>query len=145
MSRAQDLGLQFWQTKSNAMIVYDPVPEDCIERVVCGEGDRILFERICTLRFVPKITLRSRRQAQQHHQQTTICWSSHASIWKHAPADEPDRSRGKGRKQWFPNLQALGNKCWSMMEPQIPQMETDLRTDGTISAKNDYRFDVVQI
>ena len=51
------------------MIVYDPVPEDCIERVVCGEGDRILFERICTLRFVPKITLRSRCQAQQHQQQ----------------------------------------------------------------------------
>ena len=31
LSRAQDHGLQFWQTKSNAIVVYDSVPEDCIE------------------------------------------------------------------------------------------------------------------
>ena len=29
-SRAQDQGLQFWQTKSHAIIVRSPVPANCI-------------------------------------------------------------------------------------------------------------------
>ena len=33
-SRAQDQGLQFWQTKSHAIIVHSPVPADCIHRVI---------------------------------------------------------------------------------------------------------------
>ena len=45
-SRAQDQGLQFWQMKSHAVIVNDPVPADCIYRVISQSGDRILFERL---------------------------------------------------------------------------------------------------
>ena len=68
LSRVHDVGLQFWQTKSNAMIVFDPVPEDCIERIIFEEGDRILFERIPAPRPVPKITLKSRWEASQQQQ-----------------------------------------------------------------------------
>ena len=45
LSRAQDQGLQFWQTKSHAIIVHSPVPADCIKRVISQNGDRIIFER----------------------------------------------------------------------------------------------------
>ena len=48
LSRAQDLGLQFWQTKSNAIIVHQSVPHQCIERVVGDDGGRIIFQRILT-------------------------------------------------------------------------------------------------
>ena len=33
LRRAQDKGLQFWQTRSRGKILYDPVPAECIERV----------------------------------------------------------------------------------------------------------------
>ena len=32
LSRAQDQGLRFWQTKSHAIIVHNPMPADCIYR-----------------------------------------------------------------------------------------------------------------
>ena len=39
LSRAQDQGLQFWQTKSFAIITHSPVPGDCIYKVVSEKGD----------------------------------------------------------------------------------------------------------
>ena len=39
LSRAQDQGLQFSQTKSLAIITHNPVPGDCIYRVVSKKGD----------------------------------------------------------------------------------------------------------
>ena len=48
LSPAQDQGLQFWQTKSNAIFIHDPVPADCIYRLISQIGDRILFERLHT-------------------------------------------------------------------------------------------------
>ena len=48
LSRAQDHGLQFWQTKSNAIIVSQSAPNHCIERVVSDNGGRILFQRVLT-------------------------------------------------------------------------------------------------
>ena len=54
-----DQGLQFWQTKSHAIIVHSPVSADGIYRVISQNGDRILFERLSTPRRAPKVTLRS--------------------------------------------------------------------------------------
>ena len=59
LSRAQDQGLQFWQTKSFAIITYATVPGDCIDRVISQNGDRIIFERLATPRQAPKVTLKS--------------------------------------------------------------------------------------
>ena len=39
LSRAQDQGLQFWQTKTFAIIAYGTVPGDCIYRVISRSGD----------------------------------------------------------------------------------------------------------
>ena len=85
----------FEQTKSNATIVFDPAPVDCIERITNVKRDRILFERILTPRPVPKITLKSCWQAsQQPQQQPQLFESSTSGIWKQMRANyEPDRSK----------------------------------------------------
>ena len=74
-SRAQDQGLQFWQTKSVAIITHDIVPGDCIPRVISQNGDRVLFESLATPRPAPKVTLKSKWlvQQQQQQQQQSIC------------------------------------------------------------------------
>ena len=50
LSRAQDRGLRFGQTKSHAIIVHSLVPADCIYREISQNGDPILFERLSTPR-----------------------------------------------------------------------------------------------
>ena len=72
VSRAQDHGLQLWQTKSHAIIVHSLVPSECIYRVISQNGYRILFERFSIPRPVPKVTLKSNWQSKQQQQQS-IC------------------------------------------------------------------------
>ena len=48
LSKAQDQGLQFWQTKSFAIMVYATKPGDCIDRVIAQNGDQVIFERLAT-------------------------------------------------------------------------------------------------
>ena len=47
-SRAQDQGLQFWHTKSFAIITYATMPGNCTDRVISQNGDRVIFERLAT-------------------------------------------------------------------------------------------------
>ena len=72
LSRAQDQGLQFWQTKSHVIVVRSLVPAACICRVISQNGDRILFERLSTPRPAPKVTLKSNWHSKQKQQQS-IC------------------------------------------------------------------------
>ena len=86
LSRAQDQGLRFWQTKSFAIITYATVPADCIDRVTSQNGDRVIFERLATPRPAPKVTLKSnwltqQQQQQQQPQQPTL-EEGVTSIWK---------------------------------------------------------------
>ena len=64
LARAQDQGLQFWQTRSNAVIVYNSVPSDCIYKVVSQEGERTFIRetldvstsaKSCTRKFLPTL------------------------------------------------------------------------------------------
>ena len=68
LSRAQDQGLRFWQTKSHAIIVHNPVPADCIYKVISQKG----FERLSTPRPAPKLTLKSNSHSQQQQQQQSF-------------------------------------------------------------------------
>ena len=38
LSKAQDAGLEFWQTGSNAIITYQSVPKECVVKVVSEVG-----------------------------------------------------------------------------------------------------------
>ena len=44
--------------RSHAMVVHDSVPADCIEKVVCLQGDKIVYQMIPTLRPAPKTVLK---------------------------------------------------------------------------------------
>ena len=51
---AQNKGLQFWQTRSLAIILGDSVPGDCIEKVASTRQNKILCQKIPTPRPAPK-------------------------------------------------------------------------------------------
>ena len=72
LSIALDQGLQFWQTKSHAIIVHSLVPADCINEVISRNRDRILFEDSQPPRPAPKVTLESNWYSHQQQQQS-IC------------------------------------------------------------------------
>ena len=59
LSTAQDAGLEFWQTGSNANITYQSVPKESVVTVVSESGKRELFARQLTARKGPKVTLRA--------------------------------------------------------------------------------------
>ena len=69
LSTAQDQGLEFWQTKSFAIMTYAAIPGECIGRVTSQNGERVDFERLETPRPVPKVTLKKNWQSQQQQQQ----------------------------------------------------------------------------
>ena len=54
LSTAQDAGLEFWQTGSNAIMTYQSVPKECVVKVVSESVKRDLFARQHTHRERPK-------------------------------------------------------------------------------------------
>ena len=57
---AQNAGLEFWQTGSNAMVTYQSVPKECVVKVVSESGKREMFARHLTPREGPTVTLREK-------------------------------------------------------------------------------------
>ena len=55
LRKAQDKGLKLWKTCCNASILYDPVPADCIERMVNTKTKEILYQKASTPRPPSKI------------------------------------------------------------------------------------------
>ena len=82
-ARAEDKALQFWQTRSNAIVVYNSVLADCIYKVLSQKGKRVSFERLSTPRSAPTFVLKSswQKQQQQQQQQDTS-ESASARSWK---------------------------------------------------------------
>ena len=54
-----------WNTRSNAIILFDSVPADCVERVVNNKTKEILCQKASTLRTPPKIILKGAWQVQR--------------------------------------------------------------------------------
>ena len=80
ISKAQDQGLKFWQTKSFAIMTYSTKPGDCIDRVISQDGDPVIFERLVAPRPAPKVTLKKNWQSQQ--QQHSSFNTDVLSLWK---------------------------------------------------------------
>ena len=80
LQRPQDQGLEFWQTKSCAIMTYTTIPGVCIDRVTTQNGERVIFERLETPRLAPKVTLRKNWQNQQ--QQWPSSDTDVPSLWK---------------------------------------------------------------
>ena len=65
LQSAQDRGLAFWQTHSNASILDNSVPADCLQKVVRTKNEEILTEKIrLSPRLPRKFVLKSASQAQ---------------------------------------------------------------------------------
>ena len=122
LARAQDKGLQFWQTRSHAIIVCISVPADCIFKVITQKGEQTLFERLSTPRPAPKIVLKSHWQLQQLQQPNTLDSSTSAGIGK------PLRGLHLSTSTvvWKP----LRKGFEPIDEKEEPEFEVDLRIEG---------------
>ena len=70
LARAQEKGLQFWQTRSLASILFHSVPAGCIEKGVCLQGDKFWHQRDSTPRLAQKMVLKDAWQWKQEQQGT---------------------------------------------------------------------------
>ena len=69
LSKAHSQGLEFWQTKSFAIMTYATIFGDCVDRVTSLNGERVDFERLETPGPAPKVTLKKIWQSLQQQQQ----------------------------------------------------------------------------
>ena len=79
-SKAQDQGLEFWQTKLLAIMTYATIPGDGIDPVTFQDGDRVIFERLETPRPAPEVTWKENWQSQQQQHSTSS--TDVLSLWK---------------------------------------------------------------
>ena len=57
IQHAQRKGLKFYQTRSNAIILYDTLPAYCIQKVIMMESGEIIYEKVfASPRPPPKIS-----------------------------------------------------------------------------------------
>ena len=111
---AQEKGLQLWQKWSRAIILHDSVPADCIEKVVCLQGDKTVYQRIPTPRPAPKIVLKHAWQVEKRHtvkQRAVVCggrplqhWSlcSRSTIKSSTRKDDQDSRIGEQAQNAIP-------------------------------------------
>ena len=103
LSRAQDQGLQFWQTKSFALVTNATVPGDCIFQVMSQNGDRVFFGRLATPRPAPMVTLKSDWHTQQQQQPTlkegVFSISKEIASWK-SKAGVRDETKNTTEVEW---------------------------------------------
>ena len=59
---AQERGLQFQQTRSHAVFLYDTLPAACFEKAVCRKTSDELFHKVRLTPRVPRVVLKSNAQ-----------------------------------------------------------------------------------
>ena len=69
--KTQDKGLQFWQTRSHAIILYDSVPADCCEKVVSTREDKICTKGFLRHDLMRKMVLKNAWKVQ-HDTEVTM-------------------------------------------------------------------------
>ena len=109
VSTAQDAGLEFWQTGSNAIITYQSVPKECVVKVVSESGRREFLARQLTPRERPKVTL---RPSWVHTRSNTVSMP---------------RETESNLQAWNSDPNASGSRIWPKEEIEH---STDLRVDG---------------
>ena len=59
---AQERGLQFYQTRSHAVVVYNTLPAACIEKAVCMKTTDEIYQKVLFTPRVPRLVLKSNSQ-----------------------------------------------------------------------------------
>ena len=124
-AQAQEKGLQFWQTRSHAIIVYNSVPADCIYKVISQKGERTLYERLSSPRPAPKIILKSAWQSQQQQDtsESSVSWSTRKQV-----REESQRTPTNNPERWSIWKQMRGTE--SLVEKEEPKCKVELRIEG---------------
>ena len=65
---AQKKGLQFYQTRSHATVLYNTLPVTCIEKAVCMKTKEELYHKVCQSPRLPRIVLKPNSQSGQQDQ-----------------------------------------------------------------------------
>ena len=74
----QEKGLQFYQTRSHAVVLHNTLPAACIEKAVCKKTQDELFQKVRLIPRVPRVVLKSN---SQHGQQDPESQDARSS-WK---------------------------------------------------------------
>ena len=105
-----DRGLIFWQASSNAIILDDSVPADCLEEVVHCRTGEILYQKIrLSPRPPPKVILKSVWQVEQESigrrmaDQVTVGLEVDLR-YQGIPPEEPQQGEEHSRKQYIGKL-----------------------------------------
>ena len=110
LRKVQDEGFEFWQTRSNATILYVPVPADCVEKVVYTKTNEILYQKVSlSPRPTPKITLKDTWQVQRWDPLRTR--KDGAEDWLQNPMCSTSCSRERRRANtWIKKVSAFSQK-----------------------------------
>ena len=65
---AQERGLQFYQTQSHAIVLYNTLPAVCIEKAVCMKTKEELYHKICLTPRLPRVVLKANSHSGQQNQ-----------------------------------------------------------------------------
>ena len=109
LSTAQDAGLEFRQTGSNAIITYQSVPKECVVKVVSESGKQELFARERTPREGQKVSL---GDTGVHTSSDVLC--------------QPLET-GSNMQMWDPNPIRSESRSWSDEECEH---SVDVRVNG---------------
>ena len=129
---AQDQGLQFWQTKSFAIMAYFTIPGDWIDRVTAQNGDRVFFERLATP------TKRNwQSQQQQQEQQPPISNTDVPSIWKQGATWESLADVQDDSKHIVEADPVLGNREQTTSQMNVDTHLSDKEVSTNALVKNE--------
>ena len=73
---AQERGLQFYQTRSHAIVLYNTLPAVCIEKAVCMKTQEELYQKVRLSPRVPRVVLKANSHSGQQHQRDQDARSS---------------------------------------------------------------------
>ena len=65
---AQQRGLQFYRTRSHAIVLYNTVPAVCIEKAVCMKTKEELYHKVYLSPKLPRVILKPNSQSGQQDQ-----------------------------------------------------------------------------
>ena len=74
---AQKRGLQFYQTRSHAIVLYDTLPAVCIEKVVCMKTKDQLYHKVYQSPRLPRVVLKPNSHSGQQDQREQDARTSH--------------------------------------------------------------------
>ena len=125
LARTRDNGFRVWQTRSNAVIVYNSLP------AISQKREQTLVERLSTPRPAPKIAFKSSWQTQQQQQQDTS-ESSSSRTPKPVRKVEREQKEDQGNSTENPEtsrIRKLDARDESTVEKE-PEFKVDLRVEG---------------